>query len=116
MSMREDCRHFASRIDDSGEAARFCVLGLALTYLAPPVLTIFSRGPAQLMAAVAWALMTLSFAPVQRFYDLSPWRALTLPLVATLYGAFTIESAIQHERGRGGTWKGRAQALDGSRI
>ena len=27
--MREDCRHFESRVYDSGEAARFCVLGLA---------------------------------------------------------------------------------------
>jgi hypothetical protein len=29
MSMREDCRHFASRTYDSGETARFCVLDLA---------------------------------------------------------------------------------------
>jgi hypothetical protein len=27
--MREDCRHFESRTYDSGEIARFCVLGLA---------------------------------------------------------------------------------------
>jgi hypothetical protein len=27
--MREDCRHFESRVYSSGEAARFCVLGLA---------------------------------------------------------------------------------------
>jgi hypothetical protein len=29
MSMREDCRHFASRTYDGGETARFCVLDLA---------------------------------------------------------------------------------------
>jgi hypothetical protein len=29
MPMREDCRHFESRVYDSGEVARFCVLGLA---------------------------------------------------------------------------------------
>ena len=29
MPMREDCRHFASRAYDDGEAARFCVLDLA---------------------------------------------------------------------------------------
>jgi hypothetical protein len=29
MTMREDCRHFASRLYDDGEAARFCVLDLA---------------------------------------------------------------------------------------
>jgi hypothetical protein len=27
--MREDCRHFESRVYDSGETARLCVLGLA---------------------------------------------------------------------------------------
>ena len=27
--MREDCRHFESRVYDSGETARYCVLGLA---------------------------------------------------------------------------------------
>jgi hypothetical protein len=27
--MREDCRHFESRTYDSGEVARYCVLGLA---------------------------------------------------------------------------------------
>ena len=29
MGMREDCRHFESRTYDSGEVARYCVLGLA---------------------------------------------------------------------------------------
>ena len=29
MAMREDCRHFSSRIYDDGETARFCVLDLA---------------------------------------------------------------------------------------
>jgi hypothetical protein len=29
MPMREDCRHFASRVYDDGEVARFCVLDLA---------------------------------------------------------------------------------------
>ena len=29
MPMREDCRHFAARTYDDGEAARFCVLDLA---------------------------------------------------------------------------------------
>ena len=29
MSMREDCRHFASRTYDDGETARFCALDLA---------------------------------------------------------------------------------------
>ena len=36
--------------------------------------------------------------------------AFALPLVAAAYTAFTIESALQYWRGRGGQWKGRYQA------
>ncbi len=32
-----------------------------------------------------------------------------MPLIGALYGLFTLDSAIQHWRGRGGMWKGRAQ-------
>jgi hypothetical protein len=34
-----------------------------------------------------------------------------LPLIGLFYAAFTIDSAVQHWRGRGGMWKGRAQAI-----
>ena len=67
------------------------------------------------MAAAAWLLMTLSYVPILGFYNLAWWRAFSLPAIAALYGAFTIDSAYQHERGRGGYWKGRTQALGGSR-
>ena len=92
-----------------------CIGGLALTYLAPPVLTLLAHGPARWMAAAAWLLMTLSYVPILGFYNLAWWRAFSLPAIAALYGAFTIDSAYQHERGRGGYWKGRTQALGGSR-
>jgi hypothetical protein len=35
---------------------------------------------------------------------------LTLPLIAALYMVYTLDSALQFSRGRGGMWKGRAQA------
>jgi hypothetical protein len=35
---------------------------------------------------------------------------LALPAIAAIYMAFTLDSAYQHARGRGGMWKGRAQA------
>jgi hypothetical protein len=37
------------------------------------------------------------------------WAPL-LPVIAAMYMAFTLDSAYQHARGRGGMWKGRAQA------
>jgi hypothetical protein len=46
-----------------------------------------------------------------RFYKLSPLWGAALPVIGILYTAFTFDSAIQFWRGRGGMWKGRAQAI-----
>jgi hopene-associated glycosyltransferase HpnB len=83
------------------------ILGLALTFLAPPLLTVLANGIAQVLGAVAWALMTVSYLPILRRYGLSPLWALALPLIALAYAATTLDSAYQHMRGRGGAWKGR---------
>lgn len=88
------------------------VLGLTLVYLAPLALALFGDGPPRALAAATWALMALAFVPILRFYHLSPTWALALPLIAATYMAFTVDSAIQHWLGRGGMWKGRAQALE----
>ena len=85
-------------------------LGLALTYLVPPVLAIVARGPTQYAALGAWALMALAFQPMLRFYRRSPLWEPALPLIATFYAGCTLLSAWQHVRGRGGMWKGRVQA------
>jgi hypothetical protein len=45
-----------------------------------------------------------------RFYRLSFLWGLALPLIGSAYIAFTIQSALETWRGRGGMWKGRAQA------
>lgn len=86
------------------------VLGLALTYLAPVALTIFAAGLPQFLGIFAWLLMALAFRPILRFYGRSALWGLALPAIAALYMAFTLDSAYQHARGRGGMWKGRAQA------
>jgi hypothetical protein len=54
--------------------------------------------------------MWIAFQPILRFYGLSPLWGPALPLIAAVYMAFTLDSAYQHARGRGGMWKGRAQA------
>jgi hypothetical protein len=53
--------------------------------------------------------------PILRAYGTSPLLGAGLPGIAVTYAAFTLDSAIQHWRGRGGMWKGRAQALGSSR-
>jgi len=90
------------------------VLGLALSYLAPVALALFAAGFAQFAGLFAWASMAIAFRPILRFYGMSSfgswlWAA-ALPAIAAMYMAFTLDSAYQHARGRGGMWKGRAQA------
>jgi hopene-associated glycosyltransferase HpnB len=88
------------------------VLGLLLLYAVPPAATIAGAGhPVALTAGAAgWAIMTLSYVPMLRFYGLSPLRALGLPVVALMYAAMTVDSARRHRAGRGGAWKGRTAA------
>ena len=86
------------------------VLGLAVTYLAPPLLTLLGpRGAASGMGAVAWLLMSVAYYPALRFYH-RPWFwAPLLPAIALFYLGATIYSAVAYWRGAGGLWKGRVQ-------
>ena len=89
------------------------VAGLALVYLAPPLLALFGGGPARAAGLLAWALMALAFQPTLRFYRRSPLWGVALPGIAAFYAGCTLLSAWQYARGRGGLWKGRAQAARG---
>jgi hopene-associated glycosyltransferase HpnB len=85
-------------------------LGLALAFLAAPLLTWFGDEPARLLGFGAWLLMALAFQPMLRFYRLSPLWGLALPAIALAYMIYTLESAYRFWRGQGGVWKGRVQA------
>jgi hopene-associated glycosyltransferase HpnB len=87
------------------------VLGMTLIYVAPPALAVAASGPGRWLGLAAWALMAISFQPLLRYYHRSPLWGVALPLIGTLYTLFTVQSAIQVWRGRGGMWKGRSQAL-----
>jgi hopene-associated glycosyltransferase HpnB len=86
------------------------LIGMVMTFFAPLLLAIFAGGAARASGMAAFALMSVTFWPIQRFYGLSGLRALTLPLIAALYMVYTLDSALQFFSGRGGMWKGRAQA------
>ncbi len=86
------------------------VAGMALIYLLPPLLAIFGSGAARILAIAAWLIMFIAFQPTLRFYRLSPLWGIALPVIALQYMLFTLDSAYQYMRGRGGSWKGRVQA------
>ncbi len=79
------------------------LVGLGVTYGLAPVFAV--RGDA--FAVAAWALMSLTFVPMLRFYRIPSMWAPTLPLIAVFYAGATLWSALLHWRGRGGHWKGR---------
>ncbi|MGW7053661.1 glycosyltransferase [Streptomyces sp. NPDC054887] len=87
------------------------VAGLALVYLAPPLTlcagVLAVDAAAAWAGGLAWAVMTATYLPVLRYYGLPPWFALSLPFTAVLYLLMTVDSAVQHYRGRGAAWKGR---------
>ena len=87
------------------------ILAMAVVFLAPPALTLFGAGGAQLAGIASWIAMAIALQPMLRFYRLSPLWGFAFPAIAATYVAFTIDSAIQHWRGQGGMWKGRAQAI-----
>ncbi|MGW2401536.1 glycosyltransferase [Kitasatospora sp. NPDC001664] len=83
------------------------VVGLALVYLVPPVALLAGGGLTALCGGLAWALMTGTYLPMVRYYRQPVWAALLLPFTALLYLLMTVDSAVQHWRGRGAAWKGR---------
>lgn len=85
------------------------VLGMAVTYVAPPVLAVFGWGLAALVAGIAWVAMAVAFLPMLRFYGRSWVWAPLLPVIAGVYLLATVDSARRHWRGKGGEWKGRVQ-------
>jgi hopene-associated glycosyltransferase HpnB len=101
------------------------IVGLLFLYAAPPVgaiagLIMAATGSAAPGTAIVgtvlagaggltgWALMSASYVPMLRYYGLSPLRAPSLPLIAVLYAAMTVDSARRHYSGRAVSWRGRA--------
>ncbi|MBM3584400.1 MAG: glycosyltransferase [Alphaproteobacteria bacterium] len=86
------------------------VAGMALTYLAPPLLALGAEGWPRVAGALAWSLMAVAYAPTLARMGVSLLWGPALPLIALFYVAATVGSAVRHHQGRGGAWKGRFQA------
>jgi hopene-associated glycosyltransferase HpnB len=94
------------------------VAGLALVYLVPPVALVVGTATGDTAATaaggLAWLVMTGTFLPMVRHYRQPLWLAPLLPFTAFLYLLMTVDSAVQHYRGRGAAWKGRTYARPGA--
>ncbi|GHB38877.1 glycosyl transferase family 2 [Streptomyces viridiviolaceus] len=94
------------------------VTGLTLVYLVPPaavaVGAVTGSAGAAVLGALAWLVMAGTYVPMLRYYRQPLWLAPLLPFTASLYLLMTVDSAVQHYRGRGAAWKGRTYARPGT--
>jgi len=85
------------------------ILGMAVIYVAPPLLLLTRNTLAVYCGLASWILMTIAYAPALRFYGRSVAWAPLLPLIALFYVSATLDSALSYWTGRGGVWKDRVQ-------
>ena len=81
-------------------------LAIVVGFLLPPIWAFTGSVP----AIIAWAAMSIAYAPMLRYHRLPVWQAPLLPLVTLFYLGATLDSGRRHWMGKGGQWKGRAQA------
>ncbi len=87
------------------------IVAMSLTYLTAPVAILWglitANYPLLIIGLLTQCLMSIAYIPTLKLYKLSPLWSLSLPLIGFLYTLMTIDSALQHWRGKGGNWKGR---------
>lgn len=90
------------------------VAGMLTLYAAPPLAALTWPWHGDPLAGglglAAWLGSAVSFTPTLRVYGMPVLAAAALPLAALAYTLMTVDSARRHHLGRGGQWKGRAQA------
>ena len=93
------------------------IAGMVILYLLPAAAALAGLVLLSSRLAVAgfgaWVIMSVSYVPVLRLYQLSPVRAVFLPAIGALYTAMTISSASRYYAGQGGEWKGRTIVVSG---
>jgi hopene-associated glycosyltransferase HpnB len=88
----------------------FVVAAMGLVFIAPVAIALAGHGVARWLAVASWVSMGLLFMPTLKRYRVPTWSGFALPAIAAVYLAFTVESAFEVLRGRGGQWKGRVNA------
>jgi len=85
----------------------FCTIVMLASFSIPAIGLLLPPVSVKLLSTFCLAGMILSYLPTLRFYGISSWWALTMPLVGTLYLTMTWTSAIKYWLGETAEWKGR---------
>jgi len=91
----------------SGPALLFCTICMVASFSMPPVGLLLPPLSVKVLSTFCLAGMVVTYLPTLRYYGISGWWALAMPLTGTLYLAMTWTSAIQHWLGKTAEWKGR---------
>ena len=85
-----------------------CVALMSVFFVLPLIGVVAPTPPPnRLLALAALLLITASYLPVNRYYQLHPVWALTLPIAGILYMLMTLTSAYRYARGQRSMWKKR---------
>lgn len=92
------------------------VLGLVVLFVVPVagICTFMTETVSQvtiLSSGFSLFIMAFMYMPTLRFFDLSVWRAFTLPIAGVFYLAMTVSSAINYLSGRH-EWRGARMKSD----
>ena len=85
----------------------FCIVGLLLLFIYPPVIIFAGPFPANILGIITWIVMTATYIPILHRYRCRPLWAIFLPIISLLYLTATIGSAIRHFSGANGSSKRR---------
>jgi len=87
------------------------VIGMSIIYLLAPIGFIWGILTTNWLIVgitlLAQLLISIAYLPTLKLYKLSPLWSFSLGAIAFLYTLMTIDSAIKHYQGKGGSWKGR---------
>ena len=87
------------------------VIGMSIVYLLPPIGLIWGILTTDWLilsiTILTLCLISIAYFPTLKLYKLSPAWGFSLSAIAFLYTLMTIDSAIKHYEGKGGSWKGR---------
>jgi hopene-associated glycosyltransferase HpnB len=84
-----------------------CTIIMLASFSIPGIGLLLPSLSVKLLSTFCLASMVLTYLPTLRFYGISGWWALPMPLIGTLYLAMTWSSAIKHWLGETAEWKGR---------
>ena len=93
-------------------ALTLCTVLLVASFLAPVVGLFLPGFIAKFLSVIALMGMMLSYLPTLKFYGMSSWWTLAMPLIGILYLAMTWTSAFRYLLGKGSEWKGRAYTMN----